>query len=130
MSQFVENPTDFSPECRLQDGRCMVVRENILFLDDGKELAAVDRLQWKCGYVVVIPDTSHKEKAWLYHTSCQRMTDVVEQIFQDCLEAPVSLPQHTSEMTLGELHRRCVTISYDDCRARVDRFDFQGESRE
>ena len=126
MSQFVENPTDFSPECRLQDGRCAVVRENFLFLDDGTELAAVDRLQWKCGYVVIIPDTSYKGTALLYHTSCQRMTDVVRLIFQDCLEAPVGLPQYASEMTLGELHRRCVTISYDDCRARVDDFGFQG----
>ncbi len=128
MSQFVENPTDFSAECVRQNGRCIVVRDNILFLDDGKELAAVDHLQSKCGYVVIIPDMSYKGKALLYHTSCQRMTDVVEQIFQDCLEAPVSLPQHASEMTLGELHRRCVTISYDDCRARVEGFGFQGAS--
>jgi hypothetical protein len=130
MSQFVENPADFSAECRLQDGRCAVVRENILFLDDGNELAAVDHLQWKCGYVAIIPDTSHKGKALLYHTSCQRMTDVVDQIFQECLEAPVSLPQHTSETTLGELHRRRVTISYDDCRSRVQGFDFQGASQD
>jgi hypothetical protein len=27
-------------------------------------------------------------------------------------------------MTVGELHRRVVALSYDDCRARVDRFDF------
>ena len=130
MSQFVENSTDFSADCLRQNGRCAVVRENVLFLDDGNELAAVDHLQWKCGYVVIIPDMSYKGKALLYHTSCQRMTDVVEQIFQDCLEAPVSLPQHASEMTLGELHRRCVTISYDDCRVRVEEFDFQGASQE
>ncbi len=124
MSQFVENPTDFSAECMRQNGRCMVVRENILFLDDGKELAVVDQLQLKCGNVVIIPDMSSTGQALLYHTSCQRMTDVVEQIFQDCLEAPVSIPQRPSEMTLGELHRRGVTISYDDCRGRVDGFDF------
>ena len=130
MSQFVENPTDFSAECRWQNGRCAVARENIVFLDDGNELAAVDHLQWRCGYVVIIPDMSYKGKALLYHTSCQRMTDVVKQMFQDCLEAPVSLPQHASEMTLGELHRRCVTISYDDCRVRVEGFEFQGASQE
>ncbi len=124
MSQFVENPPDFSAECQRQNGRCMVVRENIHFLNDGKELAAVDQLQWKCGNVVIISDMSYTGKALLYHTSCQRMTDVVEQIFQDCLEAPVSIPQRPSEMTLGELHRRGVSISYDDCRARVDGFDF------
>ena len=130
MSQFVENYTDFSVECLRQDGRCTVVRENILFLDDGDELAAVDHLQWKCGYVVIIPDRSHKEKALLYHTSCQRMTDVVKQIFQDCLEAPVSIPQPASEMTLGETHRRCVTIPYDDCRLRVEGFGFPDAPRE
>ena len=130
MNQFVENPTDFSADCQWQNGRCMVVRENIVFLDDGNELTAVDRLQWKCGYVVIIPDMSYEGKALLYHTSCQRMTDVVKQIFQDCLEAPVSLSQHASEMTLGELQRRRVTISYDDCRAMVDGFGFQGASQE
>ena len=130
MSQFVENTTDFSAECRRQDGRCAVVRENFLFLDDGTELAAVDRLQWKCGYVVIVPDMSRKGRALLYHNSCQRMTDVVTQIFQDRLEAPVSLPQHESEMSLGELHRRCVDISYDDCRARVAGFDFRNAPQE
>ena len=130
MSQFVENTTDFSAECRRQDGRCAVVRENFLFMDDGTELAAVDRLQWKCGYVVIVPDMSRKGKALLYHTSCQRMTDVVTQIFDDCLEAPVSLPQHASEMSLGELQRQRVNISYDDCRARVGGFGFQDVSQE
>lgn len=108
----------------------MVVRENIFFLDDGNELAAVDRLQWKCGHVVIIPDVSYKGKALLYHTSCRRMTDVVKQIFQDCLEAPVSFPQQASEMTLGEMHRRGVAISYDDCRIRVDGFGFHGAPQE
>jgi hypothetical protein len=130
MSQFVKNPTSFSVECKRQDGLCMVVRENFLFLDDGNELAAVGHLQWKCGYVVITPDISYKGKALLYHTGCQRMTDVVKQIFQDCLEAPVSLPQRPSEMTLGELHRRCVTISYDDCRVRVEGFGFQDAPQE
>lgn len=125
MSRFVENATDFSAECRRQDGRCRVVRENVIFLDDGTELAAVDRLQWQCGYVVIIPDTSRDAGALLYHTSCRRMTDAVEQIFPDCLKAPVSLSQHTSEeVTLGALHRRAVTIAYEDCRAKVDGFEF------
>ncbi len=130
MSQFVENPTDFSVACLRRNGRCRVARENILFLDDGNEFAAVDHLQVKCEHVVIIPDRSHSGMALLYHTSCQRMTDVLEQIFQDCLEAPVSFPQRASEMTLGEMHRRCVTISYDDCRVRVEGFGFQGASRE
>ena len=124
MSQFVENPTDFSVECMCKNGHCRVTRKNVLFLDDGKEQAAVNHLDWKCGYVVIIPDSSHEERALLYHTSCQRMNDMVNQIFPDCLEAPVSFPQHTSEMTLGELHRQGVTISYDDCRKRVEGFDF------
>lgn len=130
MSQFVKNPADFSAACRLDDGECMVVRENILFLDDGEELAAVDHLQRKCGYVVIIPDMAFEGKALLYHTSCQRMTDAVQQIFKDCLEAPVSLAQNASEMSLGELHRRSVKLSYDDCRTRVDGFGFQGVSQE
>ncbi len=130
MKQFVENSTEFSVDCRRQNGRCPILRENILFLDDGNEFAAVDRLQWKCGYVVIIPDVSRHGKAMLYHTSCRRMTDVVKQIFQDCLEAPVSIPQHAAEMTLGELHRRAVTVSYADCRRRVEGFDFQGASEE
>ncbi len=68
-------------------------------------------------------------KALLYHTSCERMTDVVKQIFQDCLESPVSLPQFNSEMSIGELHRQRVTISYDDCKARVKGFRFQDTSQ-
>ncbi len=130
MSQFVETSSDFAADCQRHDGRCNVVREDILFLDDGEELAAVDRLQRKCWFVVIIPDGSYQGTALLYHTSCRRMTDVVKQIFQDCLEAPVSFPQRASEMTLGELHRRGVGISYDDCRVRVEGFDFQGASQE
>ncbi len=131
MGQFVESSTEFSADClRQKSGRCTVERENFLFLRDGKEPAAIGQVQWKCGNVVIIPDMSYEGKALLYHTSCQRMTDVVEQIFEDCLEAPVSLPQRASEMTIGELHRRCVTISYDDCRVRVDGFHFEDEARE
>lgn len=126
MNMFVDNPVHFAAECVHQRGQCRVVRENFLFLDDGKELAAVDCLQRKCGNVVIMPDRSRAGTALLYHTSCQRLTDAISQIFPGCLQAPVSLPQATSEMTVGELHRRAVALSYDDCRVRVDRFDFQG----
>jgi hypothetical protein len=125
MRRFVENPTDFAAECVRQKGRCAVLRENFLFLDSGNELDAVDQLQKKCGHVVIIPDTSGKARAWLYHTSCQRMTDAVGQIFRDHLGAPARLPQAPSEMTLGELHRRCVAIPYDHCRATVADFGFK-----
>ncbi len=128
MSQFVENSTDFAADCRRHGGRCPVVRENILLLDDGDEFAAVSRLQRKCGYVVIIPDTAHDEKALLYHFSCQRMTDVVKQIFHGCMEAPTSFPQQASEMSLGELYRRGITMPYDDCKARVEAFDFEDAS--
>ena len=128
MHQFVRNPIHFAVDCAQRNGRCSVVRSNFLFFDDGKELTAVDYLQKKCGHVVIIPDTSLEGRALLYHTSCPRMTDVVSQIFEDCLEAPVSLSQAPSEMTVGELHRHCVTIPYADCRARVERFDFQAAS--
>lgn len=124
MSEFIVNPIYFSTDCARQNGRCAIVRENILFLDDGKEHVAIDHLQKKCGNVVIMPDTSDTGQAWLYHTSCKRMTDVVSQIFQDDLKAPASLPQPASEMTVGELHRRCVTISYDDCKAKVKGFNF------
>ncbi len=124
MDQFRENRTDFSVECQHQDGQCEMIRENILFLGEENELAAVERLQMKCGYVVITPDMSHKGKALLYHSSCQRMTDVVTRIFEDCLEAPASFAQPISELTLGELYRRSVTISYDDCRVKVDDFRF------
>lgn len=128
MRQFVENSVHFSADCLRTKGRCAVERDNFLFLDDGKELAAIDHLQRKCGHVVIIPDASYKGKALLYHNSCQRMTDVIQQIFQNCLEAPVSLPQSASEMTIGELHRHCVTISFDDCRVKVRDFNFSVES--
>lgn len=130
MNQFVQNPIHFAADCACQNGRCPVERKNFLFLDGGKELSAVDHLQTKCGHVVITPDMSDEGRALLYHTSCARMTDVVNRIFQNCLEAPVSLPQSASEMTIGELHRRCVTISYDDCRVRVEGFGFQGAPQE
>jgi len=121
MSRFIENPTDFSAECSCKGGHCAIVPENFLFLDDGNELAAVGRLQSKCGHVVIIPDESGE--AVLYHTSCQRMSDVVSQIFEEHLGAPASLPHAASaEMTLGALYRRRITIAYEHCRTRVEGF--------
>jgi hypothetical protein len=128
MSKFVANPTHFAAECVRENGQCVVARENFVFLDDGNELAAIGELQSKCGHIVLIPDQSDKGHTWLYHTSCDRMTDVINQIFEDNLKAPSSLPQSASEMTVGELQRRCVTIPLGACRARVDRFDFQRPS--
>ncbi len=130
MSRFVENPTDFAADCVRQNGQCAVVRENFLFLEDGNESAAVNQLQRKCGHVVIIPDASAKGRALLYHTSCQRMTDAVSQIFQGHLSAPASLPHASSEMSMGELYRRRVAISYDHCRAKVEGFGFGDAPRE
>lgn len=130
MSRFVENPTDFGAECMCQGGRCAIDRENFVFLDGGNELAAVGRLQTRCGHVVIIPDTSGEAQTLLYHTSCQRMSDVVSQIFRDALGAPASLPQASPEMTVGALYRRRVSISYDHCRATVEGFGFGGAAPE
>jgi hypothetical protein len=130
MSAFLRNPTHFAADCARHDGQCEIFRESILFLDDANELAAVSQLQTKCGFVVIIPDASRQERALLYHTSCQRMTDVVKQIFEHHLEEPASVSRAASEMTLGELYRRCVTISYDHCRAKVASFNFADVTRE
>ena len=130
MSAFLRNPTHFAADCACRDGKCEVFRELFLFLDDANEVAAVSQLQTKCGSVVIIPDASRNERALLYHTSCQRMTDVVQQIFEHHLEKPVSLPRADAEMTLGELYRRDVAISYDHCRARVASFNFADVARE
>jgi hypothetical protein len=124
MNKFVENPTDFAAECARQDGQCTVARENFIFLDDGDEPAAVRSLHMKCGHVVIIPDESRHGQAVLYHTSCQRMTDVVSQIFADVLGAAASLPGASSEMTVGQLYRRAVSSSPGECRSRVDGFAF------
>ena len=71
------------------------------------------------------PNASNESQALLYHTSCQRMADVVSQIFQQDLQAPTRLPQQlSSKMTPGESHRRFVDISYDDCKAKVEEFGF------
>ncbi len=125
MNQFVNNPTHFSMDCAQKNGQCSVTIKNFLFLDDGQEIAAVDFLIKKCGHVVIMPDTSYQGRALLYHTSCARMADVVNQIFVDCLEAPESLPHGAAEMTVGELHRRSVTIPYADCQERVGQFNFR-----
>ena len=124
MRKYVANPIHFAAECACQGGECTIVRENILFLDDGIEQTAIDWLQGKCGHIVIIPDTSGKKQALLYHTSCDRMTDLVSQIFEDALGAPASLPQSASEMSIGELYRRDVTLSYQDCKEKVESFSF------
>jgi hypothetical protein len=124
MSKYVVNPIQFAADCAQQSGQCTIVRENIFFLDDGKEESAIDLLQRKCGSVVIIPDTSNQGQALLYHTSCDRMTDLVNQLFQGRLEAPVSFPQAASEMMVGELHRQRISLSYDDCKAKVEGFNF------
>ena len=38
------------------------------------------RSQRKCGNVAIVPDASDNQQSWLYHTSCERMDDVVNQI--------------------------------------------------
>jgi hypothetical protein len=124
MSKFIKNSIQFSADCVQDNGLCKVDLDNFLFIDDGKELAAIDRLERECGKVVVIPDSSNKGQAFLYYTSCERMSDAVNQIFQDHLEAPASVSRLDAEMTLGELLRRSVTMSYDDCRAKVKGFSF------
>lgn len=124
MRMYLKNSLDFSADCAHTQGQCVVARENILFLDDGKEHIAIELLQEKCGIVVITPDASNQGQAWLYHTSCDRMTDVVTQIFQDHLQAPTSIHQSDSEMMVGELHRCRIDIAYSDCRARVDGFSF------
>jgi hypothetical protein len=125
MPRFADNPVHFAADCSRHGGRCAIGRENFLFLDDGQEIAAIDQLQNKCGYVVFVPDPSDRRRAWLYHTSCPRMSDVVEQIFSGCLTASESVPQRTSEMSVGETLRRRLTLSYTDCLARVNRFAFE-----
>ena len=124
MTKYVENSLHFAADCVQTNGQCAIVRENILFLDDGKEDTAIAFLERKCGSVVIIPVPSNKGQALLYHTSCERMTDLVSQLFKDHLEAPASFPQPASEMTVGELHRRCVTLSYGDCKVKVEGFSF------
>lgn len=124
MSKFVGNPVQFAADCMCEEGQCRIARENVLFLDGGNDLAAVDYLQRRCGHVVITPDGSHAGQALLYHTSCDRMTDVVNQLFEGHLLSPESLPQASAEMSVGALYRRGVTMPFEDCRARVDGFPF------
>jgi hypothetical protein len=124
MTNFVQNPIQFAADCVPANGLCAVAPENFLFLDDGKEDTAIDYLERKCGKVVLIPDASNKGQALLYHTSCERMADVVQQIFAADLQAPVSVSRLDPEMTLGELHRRGVKMSYADCKTKVQAFSF------
>ena len=98
--------------------------KNFRFLDYEQEITAIDCLLKKCRHVVITPDQSSQGQALLHHTSCARMADVVNKIFADRLETPASLPHGASEMTVGELHRRSVTLPDDDCRERISRFGF------
>lgn len=122
MSRFVENPTDFAADCVRQAGKCAVVREHFLFIDNGNELLAVDQLLRRCGHVVIIPDGTGESRALLYHTSCQRMTDAVSQIFQEFLGTPTGLPHASQEMSVGEFFCRKVALPYHRCRATVESF--------
>ena len=124
MTKYVENSIHFAAECVQTSGHCEIDRDNIVCLNEGNEADAVDLLQRKCGSVVIIPDAAIKGRALLYHTSCERMTDLVHQIFQDHLEASASFPQPASEMTVGELHRRYVTLPFAECKAKVEDFVF------
>ena len=124
MSVFVKNSTDFGADCARTDGECMVVRDNIIVLDEAHEHLAIDRLQRRCGSVVIIPDGADDKRAWLYHTSCKRMADVVERIFDGHLHTASAVAQPDAEMMIGELHRRQVGLPLHDCRSRVDGFDF------
>ena len=123
MSRFVENPIDFAADCVRQEGKCSVLREHFLFIDNGNELLAVDQLLRRCGHVVIIPDGSGESQALLYHTSCQRMTDVVSQIFQNSLGNPTGLPHASQEMSVGEFFRRRVAMPYARCRVTVESFN-------
>ena len=125
MTKYLENPIHFSADCVQEEGRCTITRENVFFLDDGDEVAAVDRLEMRCGRIVVIPDASNRGRAFLYHTSCDRMTDAVNQMLPGCLGAPVDFPQPASELTVGGLYRRQVNVPYGECRTLVERFDFR-----
>ena len=124
MSKYVENPIHFAADCVQTSGQCAVLRDNIVFLDQGNDLAAIDLLQRKCGTVAIMPDASNTAQAVLYRTSCDRMTDLVEQLFEHHLQDPTTFAQPASEMMVGELHRQSVTLSYDECKARVAGFNF------
>jgi hypothetical protein len=78
----------------------------------------------ECGKVLLIPDAVNKGQTLLYHTSCDRITDVVKQIFQNALEELVCISQLNAEQTLGELYRRRVAMHLDDCKAKIEAFSF------
>lgn len=124
MSNFVQNSIQFSADCFQNNGLCVITPESFLFLDDAKEDAAIAQLHMECGKVVLIPDALNKGQTFLYHTSCDRITDVVNQIFQDALEELVHISQLDAEQTLGELCRRRVAMQYGECKAKVDGFSF------
>jgi hypothetical protein len=124
MSNFVQNSTQFAADCAQDNGLCIITPENFLFLDDGKEDAAIDHLQMECGKIVLIPDAVNKGQTFLYHMSCDRITDVVNQIFQDALEESVSIAQADAEQTLGELCRWRVAMPCDECKLKVEGFSF------
>ncbi len=124
MSTFVQNPTHYSADCLIDNGFCTVNLENFLFLDDGKESAAIDQLEKKCGKVVLIPDVLNGENAFLYHTGCERMSDVVSQIFHDSLHSKSSVARLDLEMTIGEIYRQSVAMPYSDCKQKIKSFSF------
>ena len=124
MPTYLRNATDFSVDCTVTDGHCTVVRENIHFVDDPQESTAVALLQRQCGNVVITPDPVDDTRACLYLTSCARMGDVVEQIFSGCLQAPTPIAAPSSEMSIGQLQRRRLNLSYAWCQARVKAFAF------
>ena len=55
MSNYVEKPVHFSADCVLTGGLCAIDRQNIVFLDERKEPAAIDLLQRKCATEAIIP---------------------------------------------------------------------------
>ena len=124
MHLYLQNSIDFSAECASTNGQCEIGRDNILFLNDGREDVAVHHLQIRCGNVVIVPDSSNNRHSWMFHTSCQRMTDAVTQIFEGDLQPPASVARPISELTVGEVQRQGINLSVDECRAKVDSFSF------
>jgi hypothetical protein len=124
MRIYVKNSREFAADCAATDGQCPIAREDIIFLDNDREDTAIGHLQRKCGNVVILRDTVIPTQSWLYHTSCERMTDVARQIFLERLEEPAHIPQPASEMTVGQVHRRRIALPYDECRAKVAAFSF------
>ncbi len=124
MPTYLRNAGNFSVDCTVTEGKCDVLRANFHFIDDPDELAAIALVQRKCGNVVITPDPVHASRASLYLTSCARMGDVVEQMFSGCLRAATPVAAPSPEMSVGQLHRRQVDLSYAWCQARVKAFAF------